>query len=139
MNKDIKGYKTRSNITDKPKIILILRTNKPIFTTLHKMKQTTNTKKTLGKVWFRYFQLYGMMDKLTAACAKVGWTHTNRENYTKEHYHLVNQFTANMVKDGAPDVPQPDDLKWLTSHPEVSGTGKAPLSQVNVGTKKRKR
>ena len=80
-----------------------------------------------------------MTDKLTAACAKIGWTHTNRENYAKEHYHLVNQFTANMVKDGAPDVPQLDDLKWLSSHPEVSGSGKVPRSQMNAGTKKRKR
>ena len=113
--------------------------NEPVFTILGKMKQTANTKKTLGRVWFRYFQLYGMTDKLTAACVKIGWTHTDRENYAKEHYHLVNQFTANMVKDGAPDVPQPDDLKWLSSHPEVSGLGKALRSQVNVGTKKRKR
>ena len=112
--------------------------NEPTFTILGKMKQTVNTKKTLGRVWFRYFQLYGMTDKLTAACAKIGWTHTDRENYAKEHYHLVNQFTANIVKDGAPDVPQPDDLKWLSSHPEVSGSGKAPRSQVNAGTKKRK-
>ena len=103
------------------------------------MQQKVNTKKTLGRVWFRYFQLYGMTDKLTAACAKIRWTHTDRENYAKEHYHLVNQFTANMVKDGAPDVPQPDDLKWLSSHPEVSGLGKAPRSQVNASTKKRKR
>ena len=118
---------------------MILRTNKLIFTTHGKMQQKVNTKKTLGRVWFRYFQLYGMTDKLTAACVKIGWTHTDRENYAKEHYYLVNQFTANMVKDGAPDVPQPDDLKWLSSHPEVSGSGKAPQSQVNAGTKKRKR
>ena len=118
---------------------MILRTNKPVFTILGKMKQKVNTKKTLGRVWFRYFQLYGMTDKLTATCAKIGWTHTDRENYAKEHYHLVNQFTANMVKDGAPDVPQLDDLKWLSSHPEVSGFGKVPRSQVNVGTRKRKR
>ena len=117
---------------------MILGTNEPTFTILDKMKQTVNTKKTLGRVWFQYFQLYGMTDKLTTACAKIGWTHTDRENYAKEHYHLVNQFTANMVKDGAPDVPQPDDLKWLSSHPEVSGSGKVPRSQVNVGTKKRK-
>ena len=117
---------------------MILRTNKLVFTTLGKMQQKVNTKKTLGRVWFQYFQLYGMTDKLTAACVKIGWTHTDRENYAKEHYHLVNQFTANMVKDGAPDVPQPDDLKWLSSHPEVSGSGKAPRSQVNAGTKKRK-
>ena len=113
--------------------------NEPTFTILGKMKQTVNTKKTLGRVWFRYFQLYAMTNELTATCGKIGWTHTDRENYAKEHYHLVNQFTANMVKDGAPDVPQPDDLKWLSSHPEVSGLGKVPRSQVNVGTKKRKR
>ena len=103
------------------------------------MKQMVNTKKTLGRVWFRYFQLYGRTDKLITACTKIGWTYTDREKYAKEHYHLVNQFTANMVKDGAPDVPQPDDMKWLSSHPEVSGSGKAPRTQVNVGTKKRKR
>ena len=80
-----------------------------------------------------------MTDKLTTACTKIGWTHTDRENYAKEHYHLVNQFTTNMVKDGAPDVPQPDDLKWLSSHPEVSGSGNVPQTQVNVGTKKRRR
>ena len=90
------------------------------------MKQTSNTKKTLGRVWFRYFQLYGMTNKLTAACVNIGWTRIDRENYAKEHYHSVNQFTANMVKSNEPDVPQPGDLEWLTSHPEVAGTGKAP-------------
>ena len=112
--------------------------NEPVFTILGKMKQTVNIKKTLGRVWFRYFQLYGMTDKLTAACAKIGRTHMDRENYAKEHYHLVNQFTANMVRDGVPEIPQPDDLKWLLSHPEVSGSGKAPQTQMNVGTKKRR-
>ena len=102
------------------------------------MKQTSNTKKSLGRVWFRYFQLYGMMSKLTAACVSIGWTRMDRENYAKEHYHLVNQFTANMVKNNEPDVPQPGDLEWLTSHPEVAGTGKAPRTQVNMGQKKRK-
>ena len=43
-----------------------------------------------------------------------------------------------MVKDGAPDVPQPDNSKWLSSHPEVSESGKAPRSQVNADTKKRR-
>ena len=98
----------------------------------------SNTKKSLGRVWFRYFQLYGMMSKLTAACVNIGWTRMDRENYAKEHYHLVNQFTANMVKNNEPDVPQPGDLEWLTSHPEVASTGKALRTQVNVGQKKRK-
>ena len=92
----------------------------------------------LGRVWFRYFQLYGMTDKLTTSCANIEWTQTDRENYVKEHYHLVNQFTANMIKDSELDVPQPDDLKWLLSHPEVAGMGKAPRTQVNGSTKKRR-
>ena len=102
------------------------------------MKQKVNTKKTLGRVWFRYFQLYGMTDKLTAACARVGWTKTDKDIYAKEHYHLVNQFTTNMVRNDPPDVPHPDDFKWLSTHPEVTGSGKAPRSQVVAGMKKRK-
>ena len=105
---------------------MILRTNKPVFTILGKMKQKVNTKKTLGRVWFQYFQLYGMTDKLTAACAKIGWTHTDRENYAKEHYHLVNQFTANMVKDGTPDVPQPDILNGCRAILKYLDRGKCP-------------
>ena len=113
--------------------------NRPVLAELSKMKQTSNTKKSLGRVWFRYLQLYGMTSKLTAACVNIGWTQMDRENYAKEHYHLVNQFTANMVKkNNEPDVPQLGDLEWLTSHPEVAGTGKAPRTQVNMGQKKRK-
>ena len=102
------------------------------------MKQTSNTKKSLGKVWSRYFQLYGMTSKLTAACVDLGWTQMDMKTYAKEHYHLVNQFTANMVRDSEPDIPQPGDLEWLTSHPAVAGTGKAPRKQVWVGQKKRR-
>ena len=79
-----------------------------------------------------------MMNKLTAACVNIGWTRIDRENYAKEHYHSVNQFTANMVKNNEPDVPQPGDLEWLTSHPEVAGMGKVPQTQMNMGQKKRK-
>ena len=102
------------------------------------MKQTSNTKKSLGRVWFRYFQLYGMTSKLTATCVNIGWTRMDRENYAKDHYHLVNQLTANMVKDTEPDVPQPGDLEWLATHPEVASTGKAPRTQMNMGQKKKK-
>ena len=60
------------------------------------------------------------------------------DTYAKGHYHLVNQLTANMVKDNEPDVPDPGDLEWLTSHPAVAGTGKAPRMQMHAGQKKRK-
>ena len=103
------------------------------------MKQTlSNTKKSLGRVWFRYFQLYGMTSKLATACVNIRWMQVNMDTYAREHYHLVNQFTTNMVKDNEPDVPDPGDLEWLTSHPAVAGTGKAPQTQMHAGQKKRK-
>ena len=103
------------------------------------MRQTlSNTKKSLGRVWFWYFQLYGMTSKLAVACVNIGWTRVDMDTYTREHYHLVNQFMANMVKDNEPDVPDPGDLEWLTSHPAVAGTGKAPRTQMHAGQKKRK-
>ena len=103
------------------------------------MRQTlSNTKKSLGRVWFRYFQLYGMTSKLAVACVDIGWTRVDMDTYAREHYHLVNQLMANMVKDNEPDVPDPGDLEWLTSHPTVAGTGKAPQTQMHAGKKKRK-
>ena len=60
------------------------------------------------------------------------------DTYTREHYHLINQFMANMVKDNEPDVPDPGDLEWLTSHPAVAGTGKAPRTHMRAGHKNRK-
>ena len=68
----------------------------------------------------------------------IGWTRVDMDTYAREHYHLVNQLMANMVKDNEPDVPDPGDLEWLTSHPTVAGTGKAPRTQMHVGQKKRK-
>ena len=89
-------------------------------------------------MWFRYFQLYGMTGKLAVACVDIGWTRVDMGTYAREHYHLVNQLTANMVKDNEPDVPDPGDLEWLTNHPAVAGTGKAPRTQMHAGQKKRK-
>ena len=103
------------------------------------MKQTlTNTRKSLGRVWFRYFQLYGVTSKLATACMNIGWTQAHVEAYAKGHYHLVNQQTANMVKDNEPDVPELGDQEWLVSHPAVAGSGKAPRMQIYAGQKKRR-
>ena len=68
----------------------------------------------------------------------IEWMRGDMDTYAKGHYHLVNQLTANMVKDNEPDVPNPGDLEWLTSHSTVAGTGKAPRMQMCVGQKKRK-
>ena len=103
------------------------------------MKQTlSNTKKGLGRVWFRYFQLYDMTGKLTTACMDIGWTQANVDAYDRGHYHLVNQQTANMVKDNELDVPELGDQEWLASHPAVAGSGKAPRMQMYAGQKKRR-
>ena len=98
------------------------------------MRQTlTNTKKSLGKVWFRYFQLYGVMGKLATACMDIGWTQAHVDAYARGHYNLVNQQMANMVKDSEPDVLDLGDLEWLASHPTVAGSGKAPRTQMYAG------
>ena len=103
------------------------------------MKQKlSNTKKSLGRVWFRYFHLYGVTGKLATACADIGWTQTDVDTYARGHYHLVNQQTANMVKDNEPDIPDSGDLEWLASHPTVAGSRKAPRTQIYAGQKKRK-
>ena len=103
------------------------------------MKQTlSNTKKSLGRVWFRYFRLYGVTDKWATACMSKGWTQANVEAYAKGHYHLVNQQTANMVKDNEPDVPELGDQEWLASHPTIAGSRKAPRMQIYAGQKKRR-
>ena len=101
-------------------------------------QKLSNIKKRLGRVWFRYFQLYGMTGKLAVACVDIGWTRVDMDTYAREHYHLVNQLMANMVKDNEPDVPDPGDLEWLTSHPAVARTGKAPWTQMRADQKKRK-
>ena len=111
MSRVFKIDKTRNNVTTEPRSSTGFKTIRPVIIEFNKMKQTSNTKKSLGRVWFRYFQLYSMTSKLTAACVNNGWTQVNMDTYAREHYHLVNQFTANMVKDNEPDVPQPGDLE----------------------------
>ena len=97
------------------------------------MKQTSsNTKKSLGRVWFRYFQLYGVTGKLATACTDIGWTQANVDAYAR------GQQMANMVKDNELDVPDQGDLEWLASHPAVAGSGKAPRTQMYASQKKRK-
>ena len=77
-----------------------------------------------------------MTGKLATACVDMGWTRTDVDTYARGHYHLVNQQTANMVKDNEPDVP--GDLEWLASHPAVAGSRKVPRTQIYAGQKKRK-
>ena len=73
MSRVFKIYKTGDNITTEPRSSTGYKTIRPVIMEFDKMKQTPNTKKSLGRVWFRYFQLYGMMSKLTVACVNIGW------------------------------------------------------------------
>ena len=67
--------KTKDNVTVESRSPTGFQTIKTCGCEFNKMKQTLpNTKKSLGRVWFRYFQLYGMMSKLTIACVNIGWT-----------------------------------------------------------------
>ena len=83
-----------------------------------------------------YLSLIQVYDINTAQLQELG--SCNMDTYAREHYHLVNQLMANMVKDNEPDVPDPGDLEWLTSHLTVTGSGKAPRTQMRAGQKKRK-
>ena len=88
------------------------------------MKQTlSNTKKSLGRVWFRYFQLYGVTGKLATACTDIGWTQTNVDAYARGHYHLVNQqmamsqtYRTQEIWNGWPATPQWQDLGKRPGH-----------------------
>ena len=61
----------------------------------------------------------------------IGWMRVDMDTYAKGHYHLVNQLTANMVKDNEPDVPDPGDLEWLTKSPR-SGRNQKGTTDTNV-------
>ena len=92
-------YKTKDNITVETRSSTSFQMIKTSSCEFNKMRQTLpNTKKSLGRVWFRYFQLYGMTSKLTVACVNIGWMRVYIDTYTTEHYHVVNQFTANMKR-----------------------------------------
>ena len=68
----------------------------------------------------------------------IWWTQAHVEAYAKGHYHLVNQQTANMIKDNEPDIQELGDQEWLASHLAIAGSGKAPRTQIYAGQKKRR-
>ena len=46
---------------------------------------------------------------------------------------------ATRYKDNPPDVPVPNDKKWLKKHPALKGSGKAPRKPLQPKQKKKKR
>ena len=90
----------------------------------------TKTKKTLGLNWSRYYNYYGMTPKLYQAMQDEGWLVQAIKNYSTSHAHEVNEEMAARYRENPPDVPAPDDKKWLRKHPELKGSGKAPRKQL---------
>ena len=98
----------------------------------------TKTKKTLGLNWSRYYNYYGMTPKLYTAMRDEGWMVQAIKDYYISHAHEVIQDMATRYKDNPPDVPAPDDKKWLKKHPALKGSGKAPRKPLQPKQKKKK-
>ena len=92
----------------------------------------TRTKSTLGRVWARYYNWYGMMGKLRAALLWHGWMKERINNYDQ-----ASHLTVNLENEGEnPDVPAPNDYTWLRRHQLLLGRAKQPRSQLWAKSKK---
>ena len=88
----------------------------------------THTKSTLGRVWARYYNWYGMTGKLRAALLQHGWTEERINNYDR-----TNHLTVSLDHKGENlDVPAPNDHAWLKRHKPLLGRAKQPRSQLQT-------
>ena len=86
----------------------------------------THTKSTLGRIWARYYNWYGMMGKLRAALLRHGWMEERINNYDR-----TNHLTVNPDHKGEnPDMLAPNDYAWLRRHQPLPGRAKQPRSQL---------
>ena len=85
----------------------------------------THTKSTLGRVWARYYNWYGMTGKFRAALLRHGWTEERINNYD-----WANHLTVNLDHEGDSDVPAPNDYAWLRRHQPLPGRAKQPRTQL---------
>ena len=93
----------------------------------------TRTRVTLGMNWTRYFNPYGMTDRLYDALKDEGWEMTKIDEYTATRMLKVNQPLAKAyAANGGPIVPDPNDKKWLKRHPPLEDSGKAPRKQLTA-------
>ena len=80
----------------------------------------TRTKSTLGRVWARYYNWYGMMGKLRAALLQHAWMEERITDYDR-----ANRLTVNLEHEGEnPKVPAPNDSAWLKKHKLLPGQAK---------------
>ena len=92
----------------------------------------TRTKSTLGRVWARYYNWYGMTGKLKAALLWHGWMEERINNYDWD-----NHLTVNPDHEGENlDVLAPSDYAWLRRHQPLLGRAKQPRSQLRAKSKK---
>ena len=90
----------------------------------------TRTKSPLGRVWARYYNWYGMMEKLRAALLQHGWTEERINNYDQ-----ANHLTVNLEHEGEnPKVPAPNDSAWLKNHKLLPGQAKWAKPLCKKGT-----
>ena len=90
----------------------------------------TCTKSTLGRVWARYYNWYGMTEKLRAALLQHGWMEERIKNYDR-----VNHSTVNLEHEWEnPKVPAPNDSAWLKNHKLLPGRAKQAKPLHKKGT-----
>ena len=88
----------------------------------------TRTKSTLGRVWARYYNWYGMTGKLRAALLQHGWMEERINNYNQTNY-----LTVSPDHEGEnPDMPAPNDHACLRRHKPLPGRAKQPRPQLRA-------
>ena len=94
----------------------------------------THTKSTLGRVWARYYNWYGMTGKLRAALLWHGWMEERINNYD-----WANHLTVNPDHEGENlDMPAPNDYAWLRRHQPLLGRAKQLRSQLQAKSHQKK-
>ena len=92
----------------------------------------THTKSTLGRVWARYYNWYGMTGKLRAVLSQHGWMGERIDGYER-----ANHLTVSPDHEGEnPKVPVPNDYAWLRRHMPLPGRVKLSKSQLWAKAKK---
>ena len=92
----------------------------------------TRTKSTLGRVWARYYNWYGMTGKLRAALSQHGWMEERIDSYDR-----ANHLTVSPDHEGEnPNMPAPNDYAWLRRHTPLPGRVKPSRSQLRAKAKK---
>ena len=92
------------------------------------------TKSTLGRVLARYYNWYGMTEKLRIYLKWIGWTEERILRYDQ-----ANRLNISGQHEGEnPEVPAPSDMEWLKTHKSLPGRTK-PLRKKGMAQTKHKK